>query len=78
MGKEKVMEEEVQVEESMREPGLEDDGNDHEDDDSTSVFSDILNYEGADVWGEVLIAVHLIQDRVTNFQAGLSQLKNAM
>ena len=43
-----------------------------------SVYSDIITVGGDGVQGEVLAAIHLMQEGVTNFQAGLSQLKNAV
>ena len=53
------VEEEVEEEESLGDvSGMEDDGDD--DDKVTSVLSDILNYEGADMWGEMLVATNLV------------------
>ena len=37
-----------------------------DDDDGTSVFSDNPNYEGAEVWDEVLAAIHLMQEGWTS------------
>ena len=64
-------------EESRAENGNSDNDDDDDDDDSTSVF-DILDYEAADVWGEVLEAIHLMQEGAGKFQAGLSPLKIAI
>ena len=38
---------------------------------------DIIEEEGAGVGGKVLATIHLMQEGVDMFQAGLSQLKNA-
>ena len=48
---------------------MEEDSND----DGTGVFSDILDYERAKVQGKLLVAIHLMQEVMAKFQAGLSQ-----
>ena len=48
------------------------------DDEGSSVLSDILDYEGVDVWDKVLAEIYLMQERVAKFQAGLTQFKNTM
>ena len=54
------MEEETEVEkESLGEEFR--DYDEYDDDESTSVLSYIIDDEGADVWGKVLAAIHLMQ-----------------
>ena len=71
------VEKEADLEEgSLREESGETDHGDN--DKSINVLSDIPDYEGALVWGKVMAAIHLMQERFAKFQARLSQLKNAM
>ena len=77
MCQEKGVEEEAHMEEEVEEESLGRDADDG-DDKGTSVLSDIPDYEGADIWGEVSAAIYLMLEGVTKFQAGSIQLKNVM
>ena len=54
------------------------DDNDNDDDMVASIYSGIIDIGGDEVWGEVSVAINLIQEGVAKFQAGLSKLKNVI